>query len=490
MKEKYSIKLTKFALMLIPVVIMIFLIYSNIFASKDFHYFYDIGSEKDNFLSPAQRISEKISEEKINYRNLTSNLVYFNVPITKNSESLTLKIKFKDNFAEEGSMSIGAKDQQEWHYLNKKIFDKKIENLFETYPSKSLGNLILFKVNPDVRDYSIEEFLINTPPRTFSHKNLSIPNLKMNDYTPKEFTIDTALRGNQIFYVYVKGDFSVKVSKRDLNWYDNAETGKDIVTMNLYHLNGSLISKEIILDDDEDEAKSDKNNRREQSGTLTVQNIPEGVYKLELVNNGDLLITSIKFNQNKVVLYKNLFLAQSEAYFNNFERTSKVFFKLEKPTEVIAQSWHDHGVNQLIRINEYEIKMKEKTSHKYTKLIPNSSNFYQLSSSKNDVLITGPLFFSFSEESWFDASKYNPNLINVESADYLLYEYDSPKQLGEWKIAEVNFNISDTYVQNQQLSMLISVPHLTKEDFKTSTIPIDWIDILVHKKGLIEKWSK
>ena len=117
------IKLIKFAVLIIPLVIFGYLIYNNFIVSQDFTYFYDIGSEKDNYLSPATRISDKIIEEDVNYRNMTGHLVYFNVPIPRGAETIKVQAKFKDNFPKNTKLRFGAKDQEVWHYVYKEVFN-------------------------------------------------------------------------------------------------------------------------------------------------------------------------------------------------------------------------------------------------------------------------------------------------------------------------------------------------------------------------------
>ena len=81
-----SIKILKaIIIVLIPLVFLEMVLYYNL-SSKDFNYFYDIGGVNDNYLSPTERISDKIVEENINYRELkTHPSIYFDIPIIKNT---------------------------------------------------------------------------------------------------------------------------------------------------------------------------------------------------------------------------------------------------------------------------------------------------------------------------------------------------------------------------------------------------------------------
>lgn len=144
--EPKKIKIIKILIILIPLIIIGYITYNNFIISQEFKYFYDIGSEKDNFLSPNYRISDKIIvNETADYRNLTGHLVYFNVPIIRGSETIKIEAKFYDNFPDKNRFIIGAKDQDIWHYKWNEVYLKNISfkgewmivntsfNLNETY---------------------------------------------------------------------------------------------------------------------------------------------------------------------------------------------------------------------------------------------------------------------------------------------------------------------------------------------------------------------
>lgn len=483
-------------IIMIPLALIEFVIYSNI-SPQEFIYSYDIGSNNDNYLSPAKRISEKINESEINYRNLTDQLVYFNIPIGKRTNKIDLEIKFKDNFPNNSNFLIGAKDKEEWSYSYYTIYDKTIEELMKKYAYSQEGNLKLFKLNKYSNDYTIEDFQTNPPQvKLATSLNITIPEFKIENYQLEDFTINTALRGTQTFYIYVKDSLYIKVWKRDLNWYEK----EDILNISLYDLNNKLIASEIIKDDGEEDKLTDKNNTREQTGELHISELKEGVYKLELKNNNDMLITKIKLNQNKIILKGPIFLAQSGAYFNNFEEDSKIYFKTERPLELVAQTWHDYAL-QTIFINNFESQINEelkikKKAKKYDLEISPSSNFYKIKSEKNDIKLTGPEFFSFTEDSWFNPFEgkniqYKNNLEYLEkNADYVLIDYNSPKDENGWKIASLSLDIEkdNLYIKDDKLSMLLNTNHLNqnKNDTKLNHIPIDWINITTFKKGFFK----
>lgn len=110
--EPKHIKIFKIAIIiLIPLILIGFVVYSNIIPQK-FNYFYDIGSSNDNYLSPVARISDKINNTDINYRNLKDQLVYFDIPIIKGTNGTNFEIKFKDNFPDNSNFFNWSKRQR------------------------------------------------------------------------------------------------------------------------------------------------------------------------------------------------------------------------------------------------------------------------------------------------------------------------------------------------------------------------------------------
>jgi hypothetical protein len=114
------------AIALIPLVIVFYLVYQHVIIPQDFEYKYQIGSSDDKYLTPRERISQagalSLEGDELGYRNLTSGLVYFDVPIARFAHQVTITTRFRNDFPAGATLSIGAKDQPDWHYKWQKIF--------------------------------------------------------------------------------------------------------------------------------------------------------------------------------------------------------------------------------------------------------------------------------------------------------------------------------------------------------------------------------
>ena len=112
---------------------------------------------------------------------------------------------------------------------------------------------------------------------------------------------------------------------------------------------------------------------------------------------------------------------------------------------------------------------------------------------RNDLTVSGPGYFAFSEENYFEPFKQTVVGLGDfewvrENADYVLTDYESPEAIGKWIIARKEFNIKDEHlvVKNGKLSMVLNVPHLGTEIENAQDIPVDWIKIKVYKPGVLK----
>ena len=481
LKEPKHIRVLKVLAILAVLGIIGYILFQNFLISQDFNYFYDIGSQQDAnkpYLIPLNRVSEIINDSSINYRNLFSQLVYFDAPIPRGSEDIYIAAKFKDNFPNSSAFSLGAKDKAEWHYTYKPIYYSslsELENLFK------LGNVYL--INDNLELLPAEMLMQN--------ENISIatdlplkPSPNKIENWQGETIINTSLRGAHTFYIYISGNLSLNVKKQDINLY----SGSDELNIYIYDLNETLIANTTIPDDGISEAKKGK--AIIQSGSLEANNLSEGVYKL-VFTDFDGLIREIRINTKKIVAEK-IFLADNSVY-NTETKKSKIYTELIKNSELRLMTYHKEGI-QNITYNNLTFNFYQEDAPLYLNLTGGS---YTFSFPANDIIVSYPGYFAFSKESYFEPFKQR--IIKPEysiewlknNADYFVSDYQSPLQDGDWLISETEFNIKtdSLFVKDNKLSLLFNLPHLSQESYQNYTIPIDWINITVHKPGLFEKWG-
>jgi uncharacterized membrane protein len=139
MKVPIHIKVLKIIVILAAIGIIAYVFVNQFVISEEFNYFYDIGSEEDNYLSPEERVSEKIIEEGVNYRFLKEELIYFEVPVAKGSEAIVLITKLKENIPEEHEMYLGARNQKDWNYTFQKMQESSLKETNEDWKISNIN---------------------------------------------------------------------------------------------------------------------------------------------------------------------------------------------------------------------------------------------------------------------------------------------------------------------------------------------------------------
>jgi hypothetical protein len=444
----------KVMIALIPIIMIIYLLNINFLVDQEFNHNYNIGGEQD-YLTPLNRISEKYD----NQRDLIDSLVYLNVQIPKNSETIKIQTKLKLSEYENQRVSLGAKDREDWHYQYHLL----------TYPNLDLTNYNnLENIYTKLPTVSNEELKTKKDIIIATDQDLKqIPNI-IEDYQEKQTTIPATLRGKHEFYFYTENQIELQIKKQDLNWYE----GEDPLTITIYDIN----NKEIINTTIEDDGiiNINKNQATIQESTLNID-LSKGIYKLEF-SNFDGLIKEIKININKIIT-KRLFLADNEVYIQNTKET-KIYTESKN---LKFLTYHNEGLQNII-YNNKEFKIKNTQEEQILELQKPTI----LTIPENDLIVEATSYLAFSEENYFNPfTQTITSLDNYEQADYILTDYKQPIQDGEWIITETTFNIEDLYLEDNKLSLVFHTPHLSKEEYKNYTIPIDYINITIYKPGLI-----
>ncbi|MEK6906227.1 MAG: hypothetical protein AABW81_01250 [Nanoarchaeota archaeon] len=480
--EPKHIKILKIIALIIPLIIVGYLIYNNFLISHEFNYFYDIGSDTDakkSYLSPFSRISEPYNTENTTYREAKQSLVYFNIPIPRESRDIKITSRIKVSENDDIKILLGAKDQESWHYLWKPVYNPNLNGLSEF---QRKGSVYLVNTNLPALEFDElleEESIIIATDGSFKPVEKII-----EDYSQEETIIDTSLRGRHTFYIYAEGDLNIDVKKQDINWYN----GSDELDISLYDSLENIVVNTGIPDDGIESVNRETANI--QSGHLRAINLPEGVYKLEF-SEFDGLIREIRLNTNKIVTNR-LFLAGNIIYNGIETKESIIYVKANRKSQMELKTWHNHGL-QTVKYNDNSFNLDKIQQPSYLKL---DIGEYYLEFPENDIIISSPFYMSFSKENYFEPFKQTVisltnNLTYLKNnVDYLVVNYNSPSiRDGDWIITEANFNIEEDnlFIKDNQLSMVFNIPHLNQDDMNNYTVPIDWINITVYKPGLSER---
>jgi hypothetical protein len=409
----------------------------------------------------------------------TSDLIYFTTEMPYRFESAKVRITFQNPNLNQ-DLYLGFRDKGQWHYETKLIDTPVLDGL----DWQKVGNEpTLFQRQPQYR--SVQEFFRNAPEDkiigVYNFDSNILPVNSIPDYTSsnKETVIDTALRGKQIFYVFVKDEpFKISISKQDLNWYE----GEDVATVKIYK--DKLMVYSAIIDDD---GIIDSSKKVITTQEAIIQNpgpgLPEnGIYKVVIDSTDDSIVKKISTNLKNIVFEGPLFLIGNSESSQVIDKAASTMFT--DALVITAKTIHDSGLQE-IKIGDKILKLENRNQEVATDSAGVLTEVYV---PKNDVIINGLLgYFAFSKDSFFRPSAYKiiplTKKEDLEVVDFVLATYNQPITSGEWKISEMTFDLSSAEFKNGKLSWLIKAPGLKE---KGSEIRIKNIEVEFTKKPLIK----
>ena len=497
-------------LWLIPVITLGYIGWVNVMPlGSTLHYSIDVGGEDMEGIAritgPFGRISEELEADGETFRELEQPLVYFELdePSLRNAETITVSVRFMDNFNTDEKFVLGARNGQEWSYYWNNIYVPSYSELSELPLITMNDDICIYSTNPGNTTgfMSVEDFLQNPPlgaAIATNDKNLPINQLVNSPYDEthepenKSVVVDASLRGAHTFWTYVNNDtLKLKVVKQDLNWYEEA----DEVAIEIYSLNDELIIEATIPDDGDTNESNNLGPLQETS--ITADIIEPGAYRIELNCGSDLLITRLEVNQPQLVIEKCMYLSgMNPAYYpDETEIEPVVLYSHNHATnQTRFYIWHNSGLQNIsIAGDDYDtaVDINQVKTDFYADIAP---GLYQMTFPRQDILIDSAGFLSFSAESYFLPKrcevvdiKYDMSWL-VENVDYIVINnvsYITPENDAGWLTARTEWQREDLYLIENKLSFCLNVPHLAEEPERT--IRIDRIEISLE---ILPLWNR
>lgn len=431
---------------------------------------YKTDFKKNNYFFGQLTPEERVIRKEAGY-SMTGDPVYFSLRAPRKFNKAKLTVKYKDN-SQSPLIEAGVLlDKQVWNYGLKPIQNKTLEMLKTEWNVVNGPNTTLLQRNKKYP--SIESFLADLP--TLDEVAVYNYDLKLN-YKLDNYTATTAkqeinipLRGPYQFYTYLKNeDLYFKFFLADLNKNKDA----DGIQINLYK-NGDLVSAQSLADDGIALETSEKTKARDL--IIKEEGLVEGVYKVELKCNTDVVTEKIETTQNKISFINRLWIAEG----------APINLSLYSDARVINAQTTNPGRLQTIKVGNDGLDIKE-TFKQFGIRTKDAINKIRLE--KDDVILAGDGMFSFGYDSLFNPvlKKINENSdVNKDGINYILADYKSPQDDNGWKIAEVALDISQAYRENGKYSFLISAPRLGTP-LNTGDILIGEIKIDLSGKNIFE----
>lgn len=483
--EKYA----KF-FVLVPVVFIAYVLLANSAPFGATHeYIIDVGTKQDMaqgdaYLSgPADRVSERMAIGDTDHRELLSGLVYFTaeIPWSKNTSTVNVQVRFRDGFPENQEFILGAKTGPGWNHSWKTIYSPFYEVLSsDAFGSLELDDEVIYSLNANLTEessaVSVSEWVeTEMPPGSTLASDIPIDLKEENqvEYEEGEVIVNTTLRGSHTFYTYAKGLFNMTLTKQDANWYD----GADVLEINVFDSNESLVGSTMISDDGESAGTAEAGPLQEER--FVIPGLSEGVYRIELRDlseGADIRILELTLNQKKLAADKSLFIISP----------AEIYFKTERRMVIRFLTHHTESLQDLTLKGEDREEIVKITETGIWHDITVEPGAYIIHVPKGDVIIQANTYFSFSQDALFLPKRFEivPLQYDLDwlktNADFAAVPRVASAADG-WKTAGTSWPVEDLFIEDGKAVFVFNIPHLTKEEHENATVAVDWIKIKVTK---------
>lgn len=427
-------------------------------------------------MTPAERV--KITDD--GRQLIIGDPVYFSLFTSRRFDKAKLIVKYKTE-GEAPIIEAGVlADKKIWRHNLKPIANKIINDLSLEWDVMRENGLLLFQ--REKKFGRLDNFLNNLP----SREEIALYNYDLRfgyflkDYkkSNKEFILNRPLRGAHQFYTYIKDeDFDFRFVFFDLN----KNKDSDPVELNLYQAGEFVASR--YLNDDGVSADNGITSEDRELG-LKMTNLPEGVYKIELKANDDIVIKKIITSQQKLAFINKIWLADANGKNISLYTDSKA---------ISAQTINPARL-QTIKIGDGELPISETYKQFNINVVmelspghPELNSLVEIKLEKDDIVLSGNGVFSFSKESLI-----NPEFRKVdvsfdaerEGINYVLAKYNPPVEEGDWLSAAAEFDLSGAYRENGKYGFIISIPGLRAENGRQNGIEIREIRVELEGNNL------
>ena len=467
-----NIKKIRVILWLILACFLIFFLWMGIVPTGKIVYSRDFNQENESYFIKKLTPKERVTEINNSAQKIIGDPAYFFLYTPRRFDKCKLILKYKSDLPiiETGVLL----DKKSWNYRLYPIENGAIDELMKSWSFVRDNNLVLLQRDTSTSSVqekfsSVNEFLKNMP----DLNRIALYNYDLNqdfilsDYasSSEEKILDYSLRGDYQFYTYIAGeDLDFR-----FNFFDiNKDKEADPVEINLYY-NDELVDNKTLEDDGVTTDTGEIS--EERSLEFKTVGLPEGVYKMEVKASDDIITKEIRTRQNKLAFINRLWI---------YENGKKNFVVYTDVQNLKAQTINP-GSLQKIKVGEKFFDIKE-TYKQFGVLLEGGES--EIKIAKSDIMIAGNGVFSFDKPAMINPriKKVESNF-SVESVDYILAEYVGPRKDNDWKIVEVEIDLSGAYREEGEYKFIISAPDLSEENY----LELDEIKMELEGKSLWEK---
>ncbi len=482
---KFIIKTIQLLIILVPVVIFGWLLKQFIVPGGVFVVSHSVNSSSpfiDGLLTD-ERVSGPYQDSEGNWiQRIFADPVFFFVHPHKSFSKAEFEVWFKNDgvpIVELGS--LGSKNPE--RYTLKPLQNLIIDN--STWHRVTDGKQILLQRNNVYK--SLEDFYLNPPSRSelVTYQASFENKFRIPEYRPTDSLqeIHTSLRGNHEMKTYIKNEsLNFKFSYMDMN----RDEGPDPVSVVVFNEDGLPVADVVAQDDGN--VSIDAFPAKMKTLELLASGLSEGVYKIVINADRDIIFRSIKTTQQKIIFLNTMFIGDEVGY-QEVPRSATFWTEAKK---ISFQTRHAEGV-QLMRVANESLSIEEPYTY-YTKRI-SKQGLSSVYTPLGDIEIISDAPMSFTREQFFrpDPIRLLPHTnLDALKINYLLAEYVPPKQVGEWTVATVSFSAEEMLLDGDSWKMSFSTPEIKElnQEMFVKEINMKWYRHKTSWKDILKKVIK
>lgn len=468
-------RIIQFIIAAIPIVIFGWLINKELVPSGVFVIEHQIDDPSPfiNQLLPDQRVEEPDHDfDGDLVQSIVGDPVFFFVHPHRGFDTVDAEVWFKNESVP--IVELGGLAQIEGQVYDLKPLQNMIIDSTNWFKIEKNGVMLLQR---NKVFNTIADFLVDPPPRheiATYHYSLSRPYI-IDGYEPRaeKQKIDVSLRGFHTFKTYIKDEtLNFTIKYMDMN----RSEGPDPVSVIVYNEKGEPFGSAHDLDDGVVDAEAFPSDLKTLQ--ISIPDLTEGVYRVELRAERDIFFRSIETTQQKIVFMNNVYLADEVAWKDEVRPVS--FWTEAK--NLAFQTQHTEGVQDIMIENErlsieepYERYVFEVLHDGVAKIVaPNA-----------DVIAHTDGHIAFSPEQFF-----NPDPIRLrENTDldglgvnYIIAEYTSPEKVGNWLVGKASFDTRILVLDEGTWKFTFSTPGIEQMGTR---VDIGKINMVWHREPFV-----
>ncbi|EKD33504.1 MAG: hypothetical protein ACD_76C00015G0005 [uncultured bacterium] len=453
------------AIILAPMILFVFLSYkflmpSGIMSIK--HKVYEKSPFIDSML-PKERVTDNF-QDKDKYQTIIDEPVYASLHLPRNFESLDVELVYRSK--NQPIVEIGALADSSFRFALKPLQNSIIDD--SNWSRIDENGIVLLQ--SEKKFSSVSEFLDNPPSRNkiATYHFDPVIQYRIFNYKPtseiREISAD--LCGPHSFYTYIKDeDLNFNFTVQDAN----QTKGEDTIIVQVFDELGNGISESILEDDGVTDDSGELSQIR--AFDARVQNLSEGLYKVDVRSTSDIIIRSIKTTQQKFSFIRSICFADSQSPVRWFGESRDVRIKAQTANGVQDVNVDGQNISILRAGEEYSASAK-------------TIGIYESNATNGGITIQSDGMLSLDSAMYFQPELARVSLntdLAGQGIEYIIAKYAPPERDGEWLIGKATFMRNEVLADKGEMKLVISVPGI---DEFAGAFDVREINIVLHRKPL------